>query len=145
MDKFKRMPTTRIPGVSLEVEDRPRLQSPRLERVLAALHELTPDGGPSFLVLDRGRSYMQAAGGGDGQYVAEWREDHWPEFRHFAAGHAGAVPDGTIEVATASGHVTVRHSEVLSRDDVERIVLAFIHDKGRPTDFVWRDMTDIFV
>lgn len=48
------VPSTRCGNLSVEIEDRPRLLTPRLDRVMIEIASLTPRGGPAFLILSQG-------------------------------------------------------------------------------------------
>jgi hypothetical protein len=75
--------------LTLTVETRRPLQSPTLQQLYAAVDALTPRGGPGFLILERrGQDYAQAAGG-DGAYMAEWRQYSGQKFGHWVAGLPG--------------------------------------------------------
>lgn len=131
-------------GVTLKVEDRPFLVGPRLTDVLDAIASLTPAGGPSFMIVERGaHDYAQIAGG-DGHFAFEWREPADRGFRHWVAGYPGEEVKGLISVMTNGYHVPVRSNENLSGSDAARLFESYLDGDGRPSDFLWRDMTDEF-
>ncbi len=119
------------------------MAEPSDEQIVDAIDSLTVDGGPGFAILDGGANdYVQAAGG-DGVYLTEWREYTGRDFRHFVAG----IGPTTSEEYTfrVSGYlITLRTNEVLAVADVKTIFLAFHHGKGRPMNYTWRDITEIF-
>jgi len=134
-------------GLVLSVESRPEVYAPKLDGILTAVDDMTPDGGPGFLILTRsGRDYAQTAGG-KGSYILEWREYSGDQFRHLVAGHLAAPAsdcDREIVVATNGAHVTARANERLSAADVKTLLTAFSQEAERPNAFAWRDMTAEF-
>ena len=126
------------------VEDKPATHWPLGFQARAAINAMTPRGGPGFLILQAANGdYMQAAGG-DGAYLAEWREQGSGAFRHFAAGREGAVIPGEIKIPTNGAHVLVRWNEKLSAVEVKRLATAFLSGEPRPDCFVWRDISGTF-
>jgi hypothetical protein len=135
-------------GLVLSVESRPEIHAPKLDEILAAVDDLTPDGGPGFLILVRSdKDYAQTAGG-EGSYILEWREYSGDQFRHLIAGHLaapGSDRDDEIVVPTNGAYVTARANERLSAADVKTLLTAFSQEAGRPNSFAWRDMTVQFI
>jgi hypothetical protein len=152
-------------GLTLEVEGRPLLFAPKLDQIAAAVDEMTPRGGPGFLVLSGpGENYAQTAGG-DGAYLLEWREYGGGSFRHWVAGYpltlrAGVdlgemgdrhQPDGSfgitgeVKIPTNGAYVTGRRNEILSAADVKALLTAFAQKGERQDTFIWRDITSKFV
>ena len=136
----------------MTVEDRPIVIGPRLSEIREAIAELTPDGGPSFLIVERpDENYAQIAGG-DGVFAFEQREYKirrfrrtGRRFRHWAAGRRGETVKGRVSVLTNGYQVPVRSNENLNRDDVMVLFEAFLNGEKRSTDFTWRDMTEEFL
>ncbi len=128
----------------MHVEDRRTLIGPRLREVRAAVADMTPDGGPSFLILTKPNiDYAQIAGG-DGAFVFEWREHRGETFSHWAAGHLDEDSRGSASVQTNGYHVRVNSNERLSQDDVMELFETFLRDERRPDSYAWRDMTGEF-
>jgi hypothetical protein len=131
-------------GLTLNIDDRPLIYSPTLEHIESAVDAMTPDGGPGFVILQNSsQSYAQSAGG-DGSYVAEWREYSGESFQHWAAGLPELSSVETVSIPTNGYQVTVQENERLGAADVKAILRAFAEGKARPSRFVWRDMTDQF-
>jgi hypothetical protein len=61
--------------------------TPTLERLLSAVDQLTPYGGPGYLLLEGyEQDYIQVAGG-NGMYTVEWRIYQADEsFQHWIVG-----------------------------------------------------------
>jgi len=132
------------PTVTLQVEGEAIVTAPTPELVKAALARMTPDGGPGFIILEgRGDDYAQAAGG-DGLFTAEWREYEGTGFRHWKAGQRGNAAKGKAVVPTHGAQLTVQPNERLSGGEVETILRAYLAGKGRPAQFQWRDISDLF-
>lgn len=133
-------------GLVLTAENRDPVQSPTVCQLKAAVASLTPRGGPGFLVLEGATEDYAQAAGGDGKFTAEWREYADGTFMHWVAGLAH---DSTniehVEIETNGCVVTVRKNEVLASEDVRSILGAFARGKGKPTQYVWRDITSNFV
>jgi hypothetical protein len=111
----------------------------------AAVDSLTPQGGPGFLIVEgTAQNYAQAAGG-DGRFTAEWREDSGGGFKHGVAGLAGVADEEIVEIDTNGSFVAVRANEVRAREDIKSIFSAFAHSTGRPSKYVWRDVTATLV
>jgi hypothetical protein len=89
------------------------------------------------------QDYSQAAGG-DGEFTAEWREYLNGEFRHWVIGWVGEGTEEDVEIETNGCVVTVRKNEVLTGEDVKTVLGAFARGKGKPSEYVWRDMTRRF-
>ena len=131
-------------GLTLTVEDEPTMERPSTEQLREVVDRMTPDGGPSFVVLEgRGDDYAQAAGG-DGVFTVEWREHRGEKFRHWKAGLPGRPTAGEVAIPTTGYEVHVRPNEQLSASDVVAILGAFLTGAGRPPQYVWRDMSDMF-
>jgi hypothetical protein len=132
-------------GLVLRLENQVPVHLPTLRQLAAAVDSLTPRGGPGFLILEGStQDYAQAAGG-DGRLTAEWREYSDGQFRHSVAGLMGEGADEEVEIETNGSIVTVRKNEVLTGDDVKSVLGAFAQGRGKPTQYVWRDMTSTFV
>ncbi|EBU8131924.1 hypothetical protein DLM20_24520, partial [Salmonella enterica subsp. enterica serovar Java] len=119
--------------------------SPTEEQIRDAVAAMTPDGGPSILILDRAPdNYMQVAGG-DGTYVVEMREPVGNRFRHWCVGRQ---PTGNskkkVKVLTDGYKVVVYANEKLSADHVCEILIEYGAEKGRSSHHHWRDMTKEF-
>ena len=136
-------PDTRCAGISVEIEDRPRLLGPRMQRVMFQIAALTPEGGPSFVILYRSRDYLQVAGG-EGRYLCECRHHDRDDFRHRVAGRADRSATGRTRVSTAEASVGVFDNEVLACGDVQYLAYAFIKGGCRSRFFAWRDLTWMF-
>ncbi len=138
------VPNTRCGNLSVEIENRPRLLSPRLERVMIEIASLTRHGGPGFLILSQGtRDYMQVAGDGNA-YVVECRQYRDEMFRHYAAGHPSPEIGGWLKVLTNGFHIKARANESLTCNDVQYIAYVYIRGRCRSRFFAWRDMTGDF-
>ena len=135
---------SRFDGCTLTVENREPLLAPTLLEVLAAVDSLTPRGGPGFLVLEgTGGDYAQAAGG-DGSFMAEWRQHSGQSFRHWIAGLPDHPCSKQIRIPTNGACITVNENETLHAADVKVILDAFVHCKPRPSGFAWREITHQF-
>lgn len=124
----------------ITVENEPIVESPSLDQLCAVVHRMTPNGGPSFAVLDgRGDDYAQIAGG-DSVFTAEWRDYTAGGFRHWKAGVPGKPTDGYAAVPTNGFHVSIHPNEQLTGSDAVAILGAFLAGEGRPSRYVWREM-----
>ena len=128
--------------VVLTVEGEPELRNPAVQELEAVIERLTPAGGPSFAVLESVRGYVQTAGG-DGFFTVEWRQAHGETFHHFVAGKDGAA-DTEVEILANGFQVTVNENECLTTQDVRALFQTFHGAGSRPSNFVWRDVTDRF-
>ena len=96
------------------------------------------------LVLSKGdRDYVQTAGG-NGMLGLEWREYSESDYQHWAAGLHGQPNKNEVFVPTSGGGLRVKENEVLSTEDVKKMLAAFLENRGRPTEFAWRDKTAEF-
>ena len=131
-------------GVKLSVEDQGKIDAPSLREVMAAIDNLTPYGGPGFLILDGpGESYLQAAGG-DGAYVVERRVCGDASFRHFIPGRREDPGAEWISVPTNGYSVMAHPNEELRLLEVKAIAEAYIEGGSQAAGFVGRDMSDDF-
>jgi hypothetical protein len=119
---------------------------PAYHQIIAAAEALTPDGGPGFMILERGgRDYLQVAGG-NGTYACEWRmyNGSSPRFSHCAIGLYNVASEPDVQIATNGFHVTVKENERLTLADVKSLLSAFAGDDDPPADFRYRDITARF-
>lgn len=134
-----------LSGITLEAEGLHKVDAPLLSQVQSLIDTMTPNGGPSFLILSRGdKDYAQVAGG-DGVFCVEWREYRETEFSHSVAGYLGTNCGEEVAVPTNGFFVKVFKNEQLKADNVKEILAAFVHDSGRPNNYTWRDITHRFV
>jgi hypothetical protein len=141
---WKMQQTRGCTGISLDVEGREAVSGPYEDQVTAALEQLTPSGGPGFLILtNRDGDYAQVAGG-KGAFTAEWREYADNTFRHWVAGRAIDKPGGQVAIATNGFQITVNSNEKLISAEAKSILLAFCRAQERPPQFSWRDVTTRF-
>lgn len=132
-----------FPGFSLTLEGQPIEQSPTLLQLKAAVRQLTPNGGPGFLIVEGPDSHYVQSAGGAGRLIAEWRQ--YPEpgrFTHWIAGLPGRPSRRRVKVPTNGAYVTARENEVLGVRDVEKIVESFVRELPPPAEYSWRDMTE---
>jgi hypothetical protein len=128
-------------GFTLTVEDRPKVESPSLSDIVAAITSMTLFGGPGFAVIDGPNyDYAQAAGG-EGEFTAEWRENFGEGYRHWRAGRPGVSNCKETVVQTNGYVVRVRSNEVLGESDVIAILTAFASGIGRPNTYTWREIS----
>lgn len=131
-------------GVILTVEGEPDVALPTAKVIRQVVGRMTPDGGPGYAVLaGPGSDYAQVAGG-DGVFTVEWREYKGDEFQHWKAGLTEGDPDGEVVVPGNGIEITVRGNERLAAADTIAILSAYLAGKGRPKQFAWRDMTEMF-
>jgi hypothetical protein len=129
-----------LPGISLDIEEKPSLLAPTLQQLEDSVDALTSRGGPGFLVLSSaGADYAQVAGG-DGAYCVEWREHAGQSYAHFRAGLPGHPNAKEIAVPTNGFQVTVQENERLDITNAKAILAAFATHSRRPTQFVWREI-----
>lgn len=128
----------------LTVEDRDPVRGPSIGEIEAAVDALTPRGGPGFLILENANEDYAQVAGGDGPLTAEWRECAGGTFTHWVAGYDGPGAGENVEIETNGAVVTVQRNEVLVSEDVKTILAAFARGEGRPTQYLWRDMTASF-
>jgi hypothetical protein len=131
-------------GSALTLENQAPIYSPTLRQLAAAIDSLTPQGGPGFLILEGPTQDYSQAAGGDGKFTAEWREYLNGEFTHWVIGWVGEGTEEDVEIETNGCVVTVRKNEVLTGEDVKTVLGAFARGKGKPSEFLWRDMTRRF-
>jgi hypothetical protein len=124
----------------LSIEGKSSICSPSSDDVQTVLKQMTPKGGPGFMILEgRGSDYAQAAGG-DGTLTVEWREYEGPNYRHWKAGIKDQESDGQVAIATNGFVARVRPNERLSVTEATEILCGYLEGKLRPTKFAWRDM-----
>ena len=130
-------------SVTLKIEGRPEALNPTQAQLFAAIEQLTPLGGPGFLVLERQNGDYAQTAGGDGQYTVEWRDDARLEtFRHYVAGKEGSS-DLYISIPTNGFQVTAKENECLDASDVKDILSAFLKGESRPNRYRWRDISSV--
>jgi hypothetical protein len=130
--------------LELASEDVTPLKRPTLHQILDAAQNLTPEGGPGFLVLERaGRDYLQVAGG-KGAYTCEWRQYDGEIFKHWTAGLKVQADGPDVQVATNGFYVAVKHNECIGLADIKTLLTAFANSGGRPAQYSWRDITSRF-
>ena len=130
-------------GIQMTVEGESVFISPNADQTNLAIDSMTPDGGPSTLILDaKTGDYAQVAGG-DGQFTCEWREYDDASFQHWVAGR-GVKATRDIEIPTNGYHVVVKSNERLSAADVTSILKDFAEGKPRSNRWQWRNITDQF-
>ncbi|HEY7645897.1 MAG TPA: hypothetical protein VH858_12730 [Hyphomicrobiales bacterium] len=121
-----------------------RKLSPTLADLHAMIARMSKRNYPSYTVLEgRENDYAQAFGGG-GAFTVEWREHSGPDLRHWKAA-ASEPPMG--DAASVSGTiygVQVDPSERLGATDVLAILEAYLNGRGRPEQYLWRDISDMF-
>jgi hypothetical protein len=104
---------------------------------------MASSGGPDFAVLEgRGEDYVQAADVGDA-FTIEWREYSGEDFRHWKAGRFDPQAGNKAQVA-AGREIQVESNERLDAADVVVIFEAYLNGRSRPTQYLWRDMTEMF-
>ncbi len=135
-----------IAELELSSEGVAPLKRPTFQQILDAAEALTPDGGPGFLILERGgRDYLQVAGG-NGAYACEWRmyNGNSPRFSHCAMGLYNVARAADIQIPTNGFYVTVKENERLALSDVKSLLGAFASDDDPPADYRYRDITERF-
>jgi hypothetical protein len=121
-----------VADLELASEDVTPLKRPTLHQILDAAQNLTPEGGPGFLVLERaGRDYLQVAGG-KGAYTCEWRQYDGEIFKHWTAGLKDQANGPDVQVPTNGFHVTVKQNERLGLTDVKGLLSAFAGEEDPP-------------
>ncbi len=132
-------------ALSLTFEDKPVIVAPTLEQLVCAVDQLTPYGGPGYLIVDGyEQDYVQVAGG-NGMYTVEWRitlADN--NFHHWIAGYRGEPSEALVAIPTNGCCVRVQENEELSAVDVKVLLAAYASQKGRPVQYSWRDARDLF-
>lgn len=114
----------------------------RFEDVAAALLGLTGDG-PCFAIVERGPSYVQAAGDAK-RLTVEWRSANASGFKHWVIGRAENA-GGFTEITCRVGPIVIQQNEALTAADAVEIFRAF-HDRApMPSRFRVRDVTSMFL
>ena len=137
--------STAFEALSLALEDKPVIVAPAFEQLICAVDQLTPYGGPGYLILDGyEQDYVQVAGG-NGMYTVEWRVTQ-PDnsFHHWIAGYSGELSEALIAIPTNGCCVSVQENEELSAADAKVLLVAYASQKGRPTQYSWRDASSMF-
>ena len=120
-----------------------------IDDIVHAIYEIARPDGPTFLVVEDGKAYAQAAGT-EGRYVIESRTMFGEGFQHFRVAHdlGGADAPAVIRYRqTCVRHpprscpLRVRESEVCTLAEVERAILTFAATGERDESLFWRDVT----
>ncbi len=132
-------------ALSLEIENQPVNNAPTLERLISAVDQLTPYGGPGFLLLEGdGQDYIQVAGG-NGMYTVEWRVYQADEsFQHWIVGLPDEPLVPIVKIVTYGHTIEVQQNEELSAKDAKVLLLAYANQKDRPAQYSWRDASSMF-
>jgi hypothetical protein len=121
-----------------------RRRSPSLADLEALATRMASSGGPDFAVLEgRGDDYVQAADVGDA-FTIEWREYSGTGFTHWKAGTFDPQAGNKAQVAAGDPDIQVESNERLGAADVVVIFEAYLNARSRPTQYLWRDMTEVF-
>jgi hypothetical protein len=132
-------------ALTLELENQPVNNAPTLERLISAVDQLTPYGGPGYLLLEGdGQDYIQVAGG-NGMYTVEWRVYQADEsFQHWIVGLPDEPSMPFVRIVTYDRIVEVQQNEELSAKDAKVLLLAYANQKDRPAQYSWRDASSMF-
>lgn len=132
-------------GLTLTLEDEPVYSTPTLERLLSAVDQLTPYGGPGYLLLEGyEQDYIQVAGG-NGMYTVEWRIYQADEsFQHWIVGLPDEPSMPLVRIETYGRTIEVQQNEELSAIDAKVLLLAYANQKDRPMQYSWRDASSMF-
>ncbi len=129
--------------MTMRLEHKPNFESPTLNQICDAVDTMTPDGGPSIIVLkdgDKEETYAQAAGGLE-KFTCEWRETSDGVYKHWVAG-TPAKGRRDVKIRTNGHHLIVKANERLCAADVKSILAAFARRESRPQNWVWRDISN---
>jgi len=131
--------------LSLTLENEPVHGAPSLTQILGAVDQLTPYGGPGYLILEGyGEDYLQVAGG-NGMYTVEWRITEADEsFQHWIVGLADEPSMPLVRIVANGRIITVQQNEELSAKDAKVLLLSYANQKGRPMQYSWRDVSSMF-
>jgi hypothetical protein len=131
--------------LTLTLEDEPVYNTPSLERLLSAVDQLTPYGGPGYLLLQGyEQDYIQVAGG-NGMYTVEWRINQADEsFQHWIVGLPDEPLMPIVRIVTYGRIIEVQQNEELSADDAKVLLLAYANKEDRPMQYSWRDASSMF-
>jgi hypothetical protein len=105
---------------------------------------MSSSGGPGFAILEgHGNDYVQTAGVGD-TFTIEWREYSGETFKHWKAGTFDMQAGNTTHVAASDREIPVEPNERLGAADVVLIFETYLNGRSRPTQYLWRDMPEMF-
>jgi hypothetical protein len=132
-------------ALSLTLEEQPVHNAPTLEQLLSAVDQLTPYGGPGYLLLEGyAEDYIQVAGG-NGMYTVEWRIYQADEsFQHWIVGLPDEPSMPLVAIPTNGSFVSVQQDEELSAADAKVLLLAYANKEDRPMQYSWRDASSMF-
>lgn len=132
-------------GLTLTLEDQPVHNAPTLEQLLSAVDQLTPYGGPGYLLLEGyEQDYIQVAGG-NAIYTVEWRIFQADEsFQHWIVGLPDEPLMPLVRIVTYGRTIEVQQNEELSAIDAKVLLLAYANQKDRPMQYSWRDASSMF-
>jgi hypothetical protein len=131
--------------LTLTVEGEPIKRSPSIADLRSLVARMGSAKGPSVAILEgRGLGFAQAAGR-NRVFTVEWREDTGGGFRHWKAGSLEQSGGVKSSGATNSFEIDVRSNERLSGADVLAILDAYLAGHSRPEQYLWRDISSMFV
>jgi hypothetical protein len=131
-------------GLTLTADGERSRRSPSVADVEAVTTRMASDGGPNFVILEgRGEDYVQAADVGHA-FTIEWREYSGEGFTHWKAGTVDPQAGNKSHVAAGDGETQVESNERLGAADLVAIFEAYLNGRSRPTQYLWRDMTEMF-
>jgi hypothetical protein len=132
-------------ALSLTLEEQPVHNAPTLEQLLSAVDQLTPYGGPGYLLLEGyAEDYIQVAGG-NGMYTVEWRINQADEsFQHWIVGLPDEASMPLVRIVTYGPTIEVQQNEELSARDAKVLLLAYANQINRPMQYSWRDASSMF-
>lgn len=128
-------------GIEMIVEDKPNFIAPTLVQISDAVSSLTPDGGPSVLIIDRTGDCFAQIAGGDNKFTCEWRDFHPDSFQHWVAGRQ-SKQGKLVRIPTNGYYVEIYENECLSGDDVIEILQDCAEGRNRSDKWTWRETTD---